>query len=113
MRDLKFFFIRDVINPLLNPEKDQKFKLSIPNGLLLYGPPGCGKTFIVKKLAEELRYHLFETNPSSVGMPYVHGAVGNIAKVFDMARRESPAIILIDEIEGLIQNVRSWGRTPT
>ena len=109
MRDLKNLLIRDVINPLLNPEKYQKFKLSIPNGLLLYGPPGCGKTFIVKKLAEELRYHLFEMNPSSVGTPYVHGAVGNIAKVFDMARRESPAIILIDEIEGLIPKREELG----
>lgn len=102
MKALKDLLIRDVINPLLDPEKYRKFKLSIPNGLLLYGPPGCGKTFIVKKLAEELRYHLFEMNPSSVGTSYVHGAVMNIAKVFDMARKESPAIIFIDEIEGLI-----------
>ncbi|MBI2799440.1 MAG: ATP-binding protein [Gammaproteobacteria bacterium] len=41
-------------------------------------------------------------NPSSVGTSYVHGAVMNIAKVFDMARKESPAIVFIDEIEGLI-----------
>ncbi|MHB8667217.1 MAG: ATP-binding protein [Burkholderiales bacterium] len=109
MRALKNLLISDVINPLLNPEKYQKFKLSIPNGLLLYGPPGCGKTFIVKKLAEELRYHLFEMNPSSVGTPYVHGAVGNIAKVFDMARRESPAIVFIDEIEGLIPKREELG----
>jgi len=109
MRGLKNLLISDVINPLLDPEKYQKFKLSIPNGLLLYGPPGCGKTFIVKKLAEELRYHLFEMNPSSVGTPYVHGAVGNIAKVFDMARRESPAIIFIDEIEGLIPKREELG----
>jgi transitional endoplasmic reticulum ATPase len=109
MKALKNLLISDVINPLLNPEKYQKFKLSIPNGLLLYGPPGCGKTFIVKKLAEELRYHLFEMNPSSVGTPYVHGAVGNIAKVFDMARKESPAIVFIDEIEGLIPKREELG----
>lgn len=109
MKDLKNLLIRDVINPLLHPEKYQKFKLSIPNGLLLYGPPGCGKTFIVKKLAEELRYHLYEMNPSSVGTPYVHGAVGNIAKVFDMARKDSPAIIFIDEIEGLIPKREELG----
>ena len=83
--------------------------MSIPNGLLLYGPPGCGKTFIVKQLAEELRYHLFEMKPSSVGTPYVHGAVGNIAKVFDMARKENPAIIFIDEIEGLIPKREELG----
>ncbi len=109
MTDLKNLLIRDVINPLLNPEKYQRFKLSIPNGLLLYGPPGCGKTFIVKKLAEELRYQMFEMNPSSVGTPYVHGAVGNIAKVFDMARSEKPAIIFIDEIEGLIPKREGLG----
>lgn len=109
MKGLKNLLIRDVINPLLNPEKYEKFKLSIPNGLLLYGPPGCGKTFIVKKLAEELRYHLFEMNPSSIGTPYVHGAVGNIAKVFDMARKESPSIIFIDEIEGLIPKREELG----
>jgi transitional endoplasmic reticulum ATPase len=109
MQDLKNLLIRDVVNPLLNPEKYEKFKLSIPNGLLLYGPPGCGKTFIVKKLAEELRYHLFEMRPSSVGTPYVHGAVSNIAMVFDMARKESPAIIFIDEIEGLIPKREELG----
>lgn len=109
MRDLKTLLINDVINPLLNPEKYLKFKLSIPNGILLYGPPGCGKTFIVKKLAEELRYHLFEISPSSVGTPYIHGAVGNIAKVFEMARMASPAIIFIDEIEGLIPKREELG----
>jgi transitional endoplasmic reticulum ATPase len=109
MKSLKNLLVHDVINPLLNPEKYQKFKLTIPNGLLLYGPPGCGKTFIVKKLAEELRYHLFEMNPSAVGTPYVHGAGGNIAKVFDMARKESPAIIFIDEIEGLIPKREELG----
>jgi transitional endoplasmic reticulum ATPase len=102
MKQLKALLINDVINPLLNPEKYQKFKLSIPNGILLFGPPGCGKTFIVKKLAEELEYNFIEMKPSSVGTPYVHGAVSNIAKVFDSARMSAPSIIFIDEIEGLI-----------
>lgn len=102
MADLKRLLINDVINPLLSPEKYKKFRISIPNGILLYGPPGCGKTFIVKKLAEELSYSIFQLNPSSVATPYVHGAVSNIAKVFEMARAGAPAIVFIDEIEGLI-----------
>lgn len=102
MKELKALLISDVIDPLLNPEKFKKFKLSIPNGILLYGPPGCGKTFIVKKLAEELGYNFVELNPSSVATSYVHGAVGNIGKVFEMAKLQAPSIVFIDEIEGLI-----------
>lgn len=102
MKELKAILINEVMEPLKNPQKFLKFKLSIPNGILLYGPPGCGKTFIVKKLAEELKYNFFELSPSSVATPWVHGAVGNIAKVFEMAKMQAPAIIFIDEIEGLI-----------
>lgn len=102
MRPLKAMLMSDVIEPLLNPEKYKKFKLGIPNGILLFGPPGCGKTFIVKKLAEELGYNFIEMNPSSVATSYVHGAVGNIGKVFEMARLQAPSIVFIDEIEGLI-----------
>ena len=60
MRKLKELLLKDVINPLLQPERFKKFKVSIPNGVLLYGPPGCGKTFIVRKLAEELKYKYYE-----------------------------------------------------
>jgi transitional endoplasmic reticulum ATPase len=102
MHGLKTLLINDVIGPLRNPEKYKKFKLSIPNGILLYGPPGCGKTFIVKKLAEELGYNFIELNPSSVTTSFVHGAVGNIGKVFEMAKLQSPSIVFIDEIEGLV-----------
>jgi len=102
MKPLKSLLINEVIEPLLNPEKYKKFKLGIPNGILLFGPPGCGKTFIVKKLAEELGYNFIEMNPSSVATSFVHGAVGNIGKVFEMAKMQAPSIVFIDEIEGLV-----------
>ena len=98
MRGLKALLINEVIEPLKNPEKFLKFKLGIPNGILLYGPPGCGKTFIVTKLAEELGYNFIELKPSSVATPYLHGAVGNIGKVFEMAKLQAPSIVFIDEI---------------
>ncbi|MAG78740.1 hypothetical protein CL616_05240 [archaeon] len=102
MDDLKQLLIRDVINPLKNPEKFKKFKVSIPNGIILYGPPGCGKTFIVQKLAEELGYNFFEVKHSDLATPYIHGSVGNIGKTFDMAKQNSPAIVFFDEISGLV-----------
>lgn len=109
MKPLKSLLINEVIEPLLNPDKYKKFKLGIPNGILLFGPPGCGKTFIVKKLAEELGYNFYEMAPSSVATSYVHGAVGNIGKAFEMARLQAPSIVFIDEIEGLVPKREELG----
>jgi len=102
MKELKRILVSDVIKPLREPELFEKFKLGIPNGILLYGPPGCGKTFIVRKLAEELQYNFVETKHSDVGSPYIHGSVGKIAALFEKAEANAPSILFIDEIEGLV-----------
>ena len=102
MQDLKQLLIAEVINPLRDPEKFKKFKVSIPNGILLYGPPGCGKTFIVRKLAEELGYNFFEIKHSDLATPFIHGSVGNIGKVFETAKQNSPAIIFFFFFSGLV-----------
>ncbi len=102
MQELKNLLTTDVINPLRNPEKFKKFKVSIPNGIILYGPPGCGKTFIVRKLAEELGYNFFEVKHSDLATPYIHGSVSNIGKVFSIAKQNAPAVVFFDEISGLV-----------
>lgn len=104
MRELKEILIAEVINPLRDPERFKKFKVSIPNGIILYGPPGCGKTFIVRKLAEELGYNFIEVKHSDLATPYIHGSVGNIGKVFANAQDNAPAIVFFDEISGLVPN---------
>src|SRR6185437_10326925 len=98
MQELKNLLISDIINPLRNPEKFKKFKVSIPNGIILYGPPGCGKTFIVRKLAEELGYNFFEVKHSDLATPFIHGAVTNIGKIFTIAKQNAPAVVFFDEI---------------
>lgn len=102
MKDLKQLLVAEVINPLRDPERFSKFKVSIPNGILLYGPPGCGKTFIVRKLAEELGYNFIEVKHSDLATPFIHGSVGNIGKVFEQAKQSAPAILFFDEISGLV-----------
>lgn len=102
MEELKALLNNEVIEPLQHPEKFQKFKLSIPNGILLFGPPGCGKTFIVRKLAEELGYYFVELKHSDVGSMYIHETSSRIAKQFANARAHAPAILFIDEISALV-----------
>lgn len=102
MNELKDKLMQDLINPIKHKEQYAKFKISIPNGILLYGPPGCGKTFIVQKLAEELEFAFLEIKHSDVSTPYIHGGVGKIAEVFALARQKAPAIVFIDELDGLL-----------
>jgi len=63
MRELKAIFERDIILPLREPDIYKLYKVSLPNGALLYGPPGCGKTFIARKLAHVLNYNFREIKP--------------------------------------------------
>ncbi|MEI6731997.1 MAG: ATP-binding protein [archaeon] len=107
MDSLKNQLIADVINPLKHPENFKKFKVSIPNGIVLYGPPGCGKTFIVRKMAEELNYNFFEVKHSDLATPYIHGSVNNIGKSFDIAKQNAPAILFFDEISALVPDRKS------
>lgn len=102
MHDLKELLYREVVAPIRNPEPHKRYGLSIPNGILLYGPPGCGKTYIARQLAEELGHYFVEIIPSELASPYVHGSVTHIRDLFDSAAEQAPAIIFIDEFEALV-----------
>lgn len=102
MKNIKNELYKNVISPILNPQKYEKFKVSVPNGILLYGPTGCGKTFIVEKLAEELNYNFIKIDHSDLASPYIHESVIKISKLFDKAKKMAPCILFLDEIEALM-----------
>jgi transitional endoplasmic reticulum ATPase len=109
MSELKQMLQEEVIDPLRDPERFKKYKIEIPNGILMYGPPGCGKTFIAQRLASELNYNFYEVGPSAVASSYIHGSTNMIKKLFDEAARNAPALMFVDEFEGMVPARRSLG----
>ena len=104
MNELKDTLYQDIILPLNDKELYEQYKVSIPNGMLLYGPPGCGKTFIAQKFAEEINYNYVELKPSDLASIYVHGTQEKIAKLFNDAKEKAPTIIFIDEVDAILPN---------
>lgn len=104
MKELKAQMQLDVIDALHNPEEYAKYRVTIPNGMLLYGPPGCGKTFFAKHFAEEVGFNFLLATPSTLKSRYVNATQENIAKMFEEAEKNAPTIIFIDEINELLPN---------
>ncbi len=107
MDELKNQLRKEVIEPLYNPEEYERYGVTIPNGMLLYGPPGCGKTFFAKHFAEEVGFNFMCVTPATLKSRYVNATQENIAKMFKEAEEKAPTIIFIDEINELVPNRES------
>ena len=104
MKELKAQLQLDVIDALHKPEEYAKYGVTIPNGMLLYGPPGCGKTFFAKHFAEEVGFNFMLATPSTLKSRFINATQENIAKMFEDAEKNAPTIIFIDEINELLPN---------
>ena len=104
MQELKEQLTSDVIDVIRNPGQAKKLGISIPNGLLFYGPPGCGKTFFAEKFAEELGCNYLYVKCSDIASPYIHGGQSKIANLFKEARKKAPTIVFFDEIEAMVRD---------
>lgn len=104
MAELKEQMQIEVIDALHSPEEYAKYGLTIPNGMLLYGPPGCGKTFFAKHFAEEVGFNFMLIKPSSLKSRFVNATQENIAQMFKDAEENAPTIIFIDEMNELVPN---------
>ena len=109
MDELKRQMREEVIEPLHNPEEYQRYGVTIPNGMLLYGPPGCGKTFFAKHFAEEVGFNFICITPATLKSRYVNATQENIAKMFKEAEEKAPTVIFIDEMNELVPNRDSDG----
>lgn len=89
------------LTPLRNPELREAFGKSLRGGLLLWGPPGCGKTFIARALAGELGAKFASVSLADVLDMYIGNSERNIADLFRAARQAAPCVLFLDEVDAI------------
>lgn len=101
MGALKDVLKKKIENPIKNVEKYRKYNIPISKGILFFGPPGCGKTFFAKVVADECNTAFFTINGPELFGGKVGESESNLRKVFRSAREAKPAIIFFDEIDAI------------
>jgi transitional endoplasmic reticulum ATPase len=95
--------LREIVElPLRHPELFQKLGIEPPNGILLYGPPGCGKTLLAKALANESEANIFTVNGPEVMNKYYGETEAKLRELFKEAKENAPSILFIDEIDAIV-----------
>ena len=89
--------------PMRNPELSRMYHKSLKGGLLLYGPPGCGKTFIARAVAGELGANFISVTLADILDMYIGNSERNLSEVFATARRNAPCVLFFDEIDAIGQ----------
>ena len=104
MQELKDLLQKTVIFVLQNKELAEEYKLTPPNGMLLYGPPGCGKTFFAEKFADQTGFSFILVRSSDLASVYVHGSQEKIGKLFKVAEANAPTVLCFDEFDAFVPN---------
>lgn len=101
MEDVKQQIRRKIIQPLLHPEIYQAYGKKVGGGILLYGPPGCGKTHIARATAGEVKAGFISVGISDVLNMWIGESEKNLHALFEQARENAPCVLFFDEVDAL------------
>jgi SpoVK/Ycf46/Vps4 family AAA+-type ATPase len=96
---LKKFIMNNVIKVLRNPDKARKLGLRPPRGILLFGPPGTGKTWFARALAKELQLPYLRLRTEKIVSMWYGETSRNLAKALEISESVAPAVLFIDEVD--------------
>jgi transitional endoplasmic reticulum ATPase len=101
MDELKKLLRLRIIDPFLNPGLFARFRKKAGGGVLLYGPPGCGKTMIARAIAHECKANFTSIGISEVLNMWLGESERNLAGAFAQAREKAPSVLFFDELDAL------------
>lgn len=104
LHDVKNAIHMKIIKPFVSPGLFERFKKKVGGGILLYGPPGCGKTFIAKATAGECRARFVPVHIADILDPYIGVSEQNLRELFSSARANKPSVLFLDEMDALGYN---------
>ncbi|QSL66015.1 hypothetical protein MERGE_003152 [Pneumocystis wakefieldiae] len=91
-----------IVQPIKNPELYERVGITAPSGVLLWGPPGCGKTLLAKAVANESRANFISVRGPELLNKYVGESERAVRQVFSRARASAPCIIFFDELDAIV-----------
>ncbi len=101
MEEVKEQMRLQILYPLQRPEIYEAYGKKIGGGILLYGPPGCGKTHLARAIAGELGANFFSVALNEILDMYVGNSEKNLSQIFQVARAAAPAVLFIDEVDAI------------
>ena len=92
-----------LLGPIRNPELMRAYKVNARGGLLMYGPPGCGKTYLARAVAGELGANFYPVGIADVLQHWLGASEQALNRIFETARRNAPCVLFFDEVDALGQ----------